>query len=263
MSIGALPTFLLFLMSISLFASQIKIPSEMTFEKNCVPGEVVEGYIPLFNAGSELASVKISLADYLYNAKGETFYLNPGSHGRSNATWACLSSEIVKIPPHNQINFHYRVHIPKDSTLNGTYWSIILVEPYENVSFKPCQETHLDIKTVVRYGFQVITNIQNSGTYDLKVIDKELIRDHEKLLLSIDVENTGTWVMAPKMHVEIYNSKGEKLKKLEFCKNRIYPTCSLRYVADISGLPPGTYPAIVLFDQGDKALFGMQYTFEI
>ncbi|MDR3624738.1 MAG: hypothetical protein P4L16_06330 [Chlamydiales bacterium] len=236
----------------------------MTFERDVLPGNVIEGSIPIFNAGNEVASVKVSLADYLYNASGETFYSNPGSHLRSNAPWTHLSTELLKIPPCSQVNFYYKIVVPCDSLLQGTYWGLILIEPIDEVVNQGSKEEQsLDVQTVVRYGFQLITNIRGSGAYDLKVVSKELVRQDAKTLLVIDVLNTGTLVMEPKMHMEVFDLQGKCIKKAELCKRRIYPTCSVRYAPDISDLQPGKYMTLIVFDQGDKALFGTQYTLDI
>lgn len=253
----------LFLTAVPLLCSQIKIPEVMTFERSVSLGAVIDGCIPILNTGKSVATVKISLADYMFNAAGQTFYLEPGSNERSNGHWITLSAEQLQIPPHTSMNLHYKIHVPQDVSLTGTYWSIILIEPVDTVVFEKRDYEQLDVQTIVRYGFQVITHIQNSGSYDLKVIKKDLVRNDGKTTLTVDVENTGTRMLSPALHMEVFNALGKCEKKYELCKRRIYPACSARYSVDLCEIPPGKYPTLIIFDQGDKTLFGTQYTLEI
>ena len=115
------------------------------------------------------------------------------------------------------------------------------------------------MQTIIRYGVQIITHIEKKGTYNLKILEKKL----SQKTLSLDVENSGSWMQNPSLLLELVDLQGKKIGKFEAQKQRIFPDCSVKYQIDLSSINPGKYKAMVLLDHGETSLFGAKYDIEI
>lgn len=242
---------------------QITIPEMMTHEKSVVPGQVIKGTIPILNKEDRVAKVKISQGDYLYYANGSNDFADAGTTARSNARWVSLYSTYLEIPPHATENFNYTIAVPNDSSLTGTYWSLIFIEPIEEKQQMSDENNEVGVQTIIRYGFQVITNIGQEGKYDIKILDKKISASADKKTFTVDVENIGTRRISPKVYLELFDKAGQGKGKFYANQAGCYPSCSVRYEIDLTQLPSGSYPAILVLDQGENAVFGAQYTLDI
>jgi len=248
---------------VNLEAANVVIPGSLTQENRGTPKQVLQGTIPIQNLGDEVAVVKVTLSDYLFYAKGETIFPTKGSTPRSNALWIQPTSSQIEIAPKTTFSFPYTLQIPDDPTLEGTYWSIFLVEPIEDPSSLSKKEKSLGIQTIIRYGVQIVTHVGNQGSHALKIIDKQLMKEQDTCTFSLSVENTGTLMQTPSLLVEILDIRGKKISKLESPKQRIFPSCSVTYHVDLTSLPQGEYKAMAILDQGESSLFGAQYDLHI
>src|SRR5207248_313863 len=118
----------------------------------------------------------------------------------------------------------------------------------------------LQLHVKVRYAYHIVTNI-GKGTPSLKINRKALENIEGKKFFAVDVSNTGTLFLNPKMTIKLFNSKGKMEKTLETQSDRLYPGSSTRFLANGEGLPKGKYTAFLLLDNGDGRLFGD--TFEV
>lgn len=239
--------------------AEITVPGALTHEQRAQPKQVIQGSIPIQNGSEKAALVKISLADYLFNSKGESFFPSSNSHARSNASWINMGETQVTVEPSTTYHFSYTLSVPDDPALAGTYWSIFLIEQVEDPLKDPEKEKALGIQTIIRYGVQVITHVGDKGVYELKILDKKLSKEGDTSLFSISVENLGTQMQTPLFLLELMNAQGKKEKRLEAPKQRILPTCSVTYTVDLSSVPQGKYKALALFDDSEDAFFGAQY----
>ena len=139
-----------------------------------------KGVIILRNPDDEPADVRLYQTDYTFNYDGKSDYGDPGIKPRSNASWLMLSPTRLTIPAKETAEVSYIIKVPKDQELNGTYWSMIMVEP---IATPPPPDTtktgkekvKMGIMTIIRYGIQIITNIGDSGERKLKFLDKKLL----------------------------------------------------------------------------------------
>ncbi len=241
----------------------VTVPGALTHEQKAVKKESIQGTIPIQNEGNEAVTVKISLKDYSFTAEGESSFPPAGTSSRSNSSWITFGTSQVTVAPHSTYNFSYSLKVPDESSLQGTYWSIFLIEPVEEEFTAPDKKQSLGVKTIIRYGVQIITHIGNIGTYDLKILDKKILTDDTNKTFILHVENSGTQMQTPLLLVELIDAKGVKIGRFTADKQRILPSCSVNYRVDISSAPPGKYKAMTILDHGEAALFGAQYDIEI
>ncbi|MES2198651.1 MAG: hypothetical protein V4489_00580 [Chlamydiota bacterium] len=245
------------------FSTNIIVPGSLTHENNVTPKQIIQGTIPIQNTGDEIASVQITLTDYSFNANGESFFPDKGTLARSNASWISTDKMQFNIAPHSTYSFPYSLQVPEDTSLAGSFWSIFLVESVAQKLSTPDLDKSLGVQTIIRYGVQVITHIENKGSYELKILDKKITKEAEKRIFFLSVENPGTLMQTPSLFLELVDQKGKKIERLEAYKQRILPNCSVTYQIDLSNIPIGTYKAMAILDHGGNSLFGAKYDLKI
>ena len=247
--------------------AQVGIVNGLTQEKICKPGETFESYIRLKNNGPKEETVKIYQTDYLFSADGKTYYDAPGKVARSNAAWIAVSPKQVTLPGLATLDVKYACKIPASESLIGTYWSIIMLEvlpPGQRIKNEPAKkEINFGVNQVMRYGVQIVTHLGDTGARSLKFLSTELLQGKEGKTLQVDLENNGERWLRPFSYVELFNEKGEPAGKLEGERWRIFPGTSVRYRFDVSSLKAGAYNALIVFDNKDASVFGVQYKLNV
>ena len=239
----------------------VSVHGSLTHENQVAAGDSYGGTITLANTGGSEEAVRIYGTDYLYYCDGTCRYDESCRHARSNAGWLTFEPHEITIPPGATASVSYRVAVPGDSTLTGTYWSVLMVE----VAGEPGQAAdesgaRIGITQVLRYGIQVVTNIEDSGERQLDFVETRVLRDGDQRGLQVDLENIGQRWLRPTLWTEIYDSSGDLVGNFEGGTLRIYPGTSVRFNIDLSPIEPGDYKAVVVADCGGDDIFGVAYT---
>lgn len=245
------------------YSGSIIVPGSLTHEYTISPKEKVSGEIPIQNTSDRPAMVRVSLVDYQFNAQGESLFLDKGAVPRSSSSWIRSGVMQFEVAPHSTYLFPYTLEVPEDPKLEGSYWSLFLVEEIDVPTADNSKERSLGVTTIIRYGVQIISNIEGKGSYELKVLGKKLSQVDGKKTFMVSVENVGSLSQTPTLLVDLFDTRGKKVAKLEASKQRILPACSVTYQVDFSGISPGKYKAIAVFDHGKDALFGAKYDIDI
>ena len=173
------------------------------------------------------------------------------------------------MPGKTDQTINYTVTVPlesqdNNSPLAGTYWSLLMVEslPVESIEKKD-NRSQLAISTVMRYGIQIITNIESTGKKELLFSNTRLIKDDDKFSLQFDIENSGEYLLKPNVWLELYNNNGEPVGKFKTDARRTFPNTSIRHTINLDPIPHGDYKALVIADCGDEDLFGHQLALSI
>jgi hypothetical protein len=240
----------------------VSVVGSLTRENTVVPGDRYEGDIMLRNSDEEPVEVRIYKKDYLFYADGRNLYDESGSTPRSNATWVTVQPAQLTVPPKGTGTFHFTVQIPKNAELKGSYWSLLMVEPMAPPAVIPGQEKNkisVGLQTVIRYAIQIVTDIGDSGEWQLRFGDKKLVMNEGKRLFEMDIENVGERWLSPMVWIELYNAEGVMAGRFESSQKRIYPGCSVRHQMDLTAVPAGTYNAVAIADNKDDHVFGGEY----
>lgn len=254
--------FFICLMPFSYSNAQIVIIGEMTHEKQMLPNETHQGTVTIHNKGKEIKNVRIYQTDYFFVADGTSQYGEPGSLERSNAEWIIFTPKQATVPPHEDLIVNYSVKVPDDSTLIGTYWSMLMVEEIPEI--KPDKpDGNVAIRVVMRYGIQLVTNIGETGIRQLVFSDPRLIKKEEIRNFQINIKNIGERWLRPNVWIELYSHEGESLGTFKGDDKRTYPETSIRITIDLSEVKVGIYKALVVADCGGDDLFGASYNLEI
>ncbi len=247
-------------------AAEISVLGELARERTLEPGAQAEETIVVRNNTDREQGVRIYQTDYLFRADGTNTYGEPGSAPRSNCSWIAFAPREFLIPPHGISRIQCIIKAPRDDKLVGTYWSMLMVEPVAaSTDFVRPEDGKpvIAVKTVIRYGVQMVVNIGDSGKRELRFLDKRLIAEGGKIILRLDVENTGERGLRPSVWAELYNKDGMSAGRFGGQRLRIYPGCSARFDIDISQVPKGRYGALIVADNLDESVFGAQCNLQI
>jgi len=264
--IGLLGLCLSLLMLLPVAQAAVSIEGPLTHKKVIEPGQTYRGAIQVRNSANKMAEVRVYQRNYLSNAKGERLYLslsNKKGAKRSNAHWISFRPEILRVPPKSVAAVHYIVRVPKSRHLEGTYWSVLMVEPIPESSplssKKRKKEVSVGIQQVMRFAIQMVSQIGDTGTGSLKLSNPRMYRDKadgDKRKFNIDIANNGSRWLVPLVWIDIFDTKGRHIGKFEGNQRRLYPGTSLRFTVDLSTLPKGRYRGLLIADAGEGEVYG-------
>lgn len=245
----------------------VSVTGGLTHERIIEIGETYQGTVLVENNSDEPQEVKIYQTDYLFFYNGRYIYGEPGKDVRSNADWISFSPARLIIPPQETAAINYTIRVPENKSLLGTYWSMIMVEGIgkdsPEASTAPEEDkTKISLRQVMRYGIQIITHIGDSGIRNLKILDQKFIKEKENYLFQLDIENVGERWLRPQVWAELYNQKGSFIGKFSGGVLRIYPGTSVRYRIGLNDIPSGKYKVLLVIDNGDEYIWGLQYNLE-
>lgn len=241
--------------------ASVSVIGGLSHEKKAAPGEIYKGSIIIKNDDIKPHEIKIYQTDYLYYCDGTNDYDPVGKLERSNADWLSFSPQRMIIPPKGTATINYTINTPNDPNLIGTYWSMLMVEevPETSPESSLAEEVkpQVGITQILRYGIQMTTHIGDSGKRELKFIETKLLRETEKRVLQVDIENIGQRWLRPSLWAELYDDTGRYIGRFENGRKRIYPGASVRFKVDLSDVPRGPYQALVVADCGGDYIFGV------
>src|SRR5665648_17543 len=249
-------------------AGGVTVIGGLSHERVVEIAETSQGAILIKNSTDEPQEVKIYQTDYLFFSDGTNIYGEPGKDARSSADWISFSPAHLIIPSQETGAVNYTINVPDNKSLIGTYWSIIMVEGIGKDSPEAANtaleedKLKIGIRQVMRYGIQIITHIGDSGIRDLKILDQKFIKEEENYLFQLDIENVGERWLRPEVWAELYNQKGSFMGKFSGGVLRIFPGTSVRYRIGLNDIPSGKYKALLVIDNGDEYIWGLQYNLE-
>ncbi|MGC4072488.1 MAG: hypothetical protein QM760_08225 [Nibricoccus sp.] len=238
----------------------IIVSGDLTREFSLQSGGSAEGRILLHNPGSTPSRARIYQTDYQVDANGPV-YGDAGQSPRSNARWIEIDEREPELQPGETRSILFKITAPADSTLRGTYWSMLMVEPF--LDERPHKPGEISVRAVVRYGIQVVSQLGSSSAVTQPGLSNQTIeRSNGKNILRFDLSNSGERLLRPRLEVRLFDHEGRAIITLPPGHTRVYPGSSVRQRFPLTGLPPGEYLALIVMDT-DDALFGAQYRFQL
>ena len=234
------------------------------------PGDIVDGMVTLRNISLNPETVRFFVLDRVNDARYGRRYVEPGELERSNAPWIDLGQSEVTIAPGQQFNLVYRIHVPADESLRGTYWSALMIEPQPTEQDVKVEGPESDdsfavtIRQIIRQEVMLVTNIGTSCARQVSFLEPQLrTSDDGTLIFEVLVENTGECLLNPNVWLELYDESGRVVGRFQNDQPRIYPGAALRQSFDLGSLEAGTYLALVIVDEGGEDVFGARYTLQV
>lgn len=259
--------FLLLIISIvsfCFFKANIVILNGLSHNYKVENGKVYKGKISIENTGSQPQSVKLFLQDFTYQSDGSINYTAPNTNIKTNTGWIKLNTNLLTLKAKEKTEVLYEITIPKQLSDAGSYWSVVIVEPVENI--KPSNDKQgINITSIVRYAIQIITDIDtDQAKPDLKFEGIKIEKEDGKSILKVAVANKGNLYCKPTVNIEIYNKKsGEKLGAFSSLAMGLLPQTSKSFHIDISKMPPDKYNAALIATDEEENAFALNVELEI
>jgi len=251
-------------------SAQIYLGASLTDDREVPVGASYEGTIPINNTSDEAVEVRLYLTDYRFDAEGRNWYDELGTQERSNALWIGFGNAVVTVPANGTMEVAYRVDVPDDPKLEGSYWSMLMVEAISPQSVEStlgdsdATSPQFGVRLRIRYGVQIATHIMETGQAELSLASPELVDDGEEgMRLTVNVENAGNRLAESRVYLDLFDSDGRNVGRFEGSRARIYPGTSFRHSVSIGVEEGGRYEALFIIDLGEDNTFGAQYTLEL
>ncbi|GEN77461.1 WxL protein host-binding domain-containing protein [Chryseobacterium hagamense] len=227
-------------------------------------GKVYRGSIALENNGNKLQNVKLFLQDFTYHSDGTIHYSAPDSHTRTNSGWIRMNTNLVILKAKEKTEIVYEITVPDQVSGPGSYWSVIMVEPVEEI--KPDENRHgVSITSVIRYAVQVITDINTERAKpDLQFEGIKLGKENGKRFLNVAIANKGNLYCKPTVTVEIYNkTTGQKTGTFSSLAMGLLPQTSKSFPIDLEKTPAAKYNAVLIATDEDENAFALNVELEV
>jgi hypothetical protein len=257
-------------------AQKLIFLSDLYQEYSTTPGSKYSSQITIMNDDTAAVEIAIYQRDYLFSCSGSYKYDDPDSNynKRSNAKWIVFPS-VLKIKARATANFNYSVSVPSDSSLIGTYWSALMLQPsnkrMDSVpvnAFDEVTKTTKVIKVGIRHSYRfalvVSTQIGNTGVRKINIQNVKLFNKNQVgKILQFEVNNQGERGFQATYWIELYSSDGQKVTngekdRFEGTKMKSFPkTCSMQNI-QVGKIPGGMYKALIYLDAGGDDLFVYQ-----
>jgi hypothetical protein len=262
-SIRSIAPVLFALMGAASAQAGISPESATTEVRSASPGTTYRGTVIVRNSSSKTADVKLYRNDYAFDADGHSSFATPGRLPRSNASWLRLAREQIRLAPGERGSVDYEVSVPNDAQLTGTYWSAVMLEQLGGAEQGATSNEKVQLRQVMRYAIQVITEIGDTGTSAIAFRNAHLSNSHGRRELSVDLENTGERWLQAQVWLELHDASGHLTGKFAGQRLRTFPATSVRNRIDLSVVPPGKYVALLVADAGRNDLFGTQLDLDV
>jgi hypothetical protein len=245
-------------------AGEISVIGALVREAALQPGETAEGVILVQNNEDVPRDVIAHLSDYTFAADGSNDFATAGTNPRSNSAWVHFTPNQATVPPHETVSIYYTMEAPADPGFRGTYWSLLMVESPPLAAADPARGGSVQIRTVIRYGVQLVTHLGAPEPGVLSFVASTLGQSDGHTTLALDIGNTGTRLLSPAVWLDVFDATGTNLGRFRSKRQSgLLPGCSARYVVDLGALAPGEYTGLAIADAGLDQVFGAEYTLDL
>jgi hypothetical protein len=198
-----------FMLQFAFLHAGIVVLNGLTHSYKIENGKVYKGKIAIENTSSTPQNVKLFLQDFTYHADGTFNYTELHTNNRTNGNWIKLNTNLVTLKGKEKTEVFYEITVPNQALDPGSYWSVIIVEPVDDI--KPSDnKPGVNITSVVRYAVQVITDIETEKAKpDLK-FENVKVEKEEKQTVKIAIANNGNLYCRPTASIELYHRKTGK-----------------------------------------------------
>ena len=238
--------------------AQLNVFGELAHDLSVAPGAMVEREIVVENLGDERMTARIYQTDYSFSADGTNAFDVPGTLPRSNAGWIVFEPSIIVIEPGRKETLRFRVNVPAqlpDSLSAGSFWSMLMIEGVARDALAAPTEGQIGLQQITRFGIQIATHI-GEGTPAIEFSNASLETTEDGPVLHIDLVNSGDLFLRPGLSLRIVDESGREFGPYASDAKRMYPGTSVRHIIPITEIPPGSYSALLIADNGDANVFG-------
>lgn len=227
-------------------------------------GKIYKGKIALENTGSRSQSVKLFLQDFSYQSDGSIQYSAPHTNLKTNADWIKMNTNMIVLKAKEKTEVYYEITVPDRITEPGSYWSVIIVEPIEEITPNDNKQG-VNITSVIRYAIQVITDLNTEKARpDLKFEGVKIEKENGRQLLKVAIANKGNLYCKPIVVIEMYDKKSrQKAGTFSSQAMGLLPQTSKSFYIDLEKTPPAQYKAVLIATDEDENSFALNVELDV
>ncbi|RIA08550.1 hypothetical protein OE09_0365 [Flavobacteriaceae bacterium MAR_2010_72] len=245
-------SFISFLFCIQIMQANVVIINGLTHSFSGVSGQTFQGQIMLANTSNVDQRVTFDLSEAIYTCADGRVFTKETMHENSSTNWFESSTMDKVLAPKEKYIYKYSITIPNDATLNGSYWTTLMV----NVD-KPIREevvSSIGLDTKIRYAIRLLTdvNVKEEVDIDFEGVNLSINSVNRKRQLEIKVLNQSIFIENVKLSLEIFDTYGNLLLDTETKRAKVFPEVCRDFIIDVSKLPQGTYQCVVMADSRDE-----------
>ncbi|PIB34031.1 hypothetical protein BFP72_00590 [Reichenbachiella sp. 5M10] len=216
-------------------------------------GEEIRGHVVLLNTSDQTERVRFELNEAIFSCDSSRVFTNREAHSQSSSAWFASDVMDKELAPNEQYIYDYSIHIPEDESLQGSYWTVLMVSVENSVSAEQLM-SGVSIDSKVRYAIGLMTHVNAFDQVQLDFDDVELALDTLDYAQALDIrlKNDGQFIEGVSLILEVYDMDGEKVTDIYSDRNMVFPGVCKRYLMDISSLPDGEYYCLLLANARDE-----------
>ena len=189
---------------------------------------------------------------------------------RSIVDWMTFTPDQVSVKKGETRYVKYTIQIPKDASLNGSYWCELIIsdspdaekqlEAIKKQQAGGTSERKVGVVAVFEYAVRIIITIQ--GTETRKATFRSITNAVEKgaPVVRAVFSNEGNVYLQPKVWLDIKDVTGKTIYHQPHPGRTVLPASALDFDFDMSEvvLDPGDYAMLVVADYGVPKMVGAQ-----
>jgi hypothetical protein len=220
----------------------------------------------------EPLALEVTTGDYVRSLSGTeiegsyTFATELGQEERSATAWISYTPEIVNLEPGETAEVRYQISIPADTTLAGSYWGVLFVQPIESEEeIQAVVESDPDKPSVgifikFRYAIRIYVTIGNDPPAKPQFVGLEAEPLSDGLQVKPMLRNDGKVFVKPVLTVQLRDLAGNVVFQSTAMPVTVLPESLYR--ANIEARPlyleDGEYLLVVIGDTGDPQMIAAQ-----
>lgn len=256
---------------------KVKLPIQvnpLVKELEMVPGSTIKKGITIKSTEEKPISVTIAYRDFRLTKDGNLKLIEAGKSNRSLGSYINFSSRSFILDPGGEREIEYKINLPNSA--DKPHWGTLIIAPkilnnQENGEGKKEKE-EMKFKINFKYSYRhvIIQRSTNSPPPQGRMANLTITgtgKDKVKeTTLEATFSNTGKAITKCQGYVEIFDDKGQKIKRYDFVQDRfVFPKSKRTFSQSLSGLDlkSGEYLAVAIIDFGGENVVGGRYRFTI
>lgn len=236
---------------------------QLVFDVTADPGESVPLSLQVENLAEDPAVVTVYNGDWHRSPTGEHIYLESGTLKRSASPWISIAPTQFQVQPGQQSTVRFTVTLPNEGDLEGTYWSMLFIEP----AARPQPGSGTTIKVVQRIGIKIHVTVRGTGTRSglVEKIEATYSPERQAVEVATHFTNNGMIPLNPNGWVQLVDGTGKAVSRVPIEAFPVLPGDSniFRILVPTSELPKGRYAVVSALDYGASQMVGGQAQVEI
>jgi hypothetical protein len=217
------------------------------------PGQTITQRVRVFNAGTAPGTVALYPVDATTGQTSGTVFLSGTAPRRGVGAWISLSARRLTLAAGTSRVVSFVVHVPRTARPGQWVGGITaenLAVQKSTGSAGPNSSLNINIRSLTIDAVQV--NIPGAATSRMQIGNVKAGGANSYQQLLIDLRNTGTVMLKPKLSLGVYSRTGRRLQTSTSQLDTFLAATAIAYPVLVRGkaLGPGTYQALLTVSYG-------------